>query len=196
VALIVGYIFVLTPGDPLDHLRWPEDSLERLAGRDMEVRAAVARAAPWERRLYAILSGGEESVDDWVRWHEELAQVSSSPDVDLDRLILLGEVGRTAAVREGVEEWETHDEAAAQRKAWITAAYLAPSLPRSAGRGLITEVRDELPWRASPSAQAMPSPASRRKPPSPRAAPRCSIAGARSRRRGCCWPWRGWQAWA
>ena len=145
VALIVGYIFVLTPGDPLDHLRWPEDSLERLAGRDMEVRAAVARAAPWERRLYALMSGGDESVDDWVRWHEELAQVSSSPDVDLDRLILLGEAGRTAAVREGVEEWETHDEAAAQRKAWITAAYLAPSLPRSAGRRLITEVRDELP---------------------------------------------------
>jgi membrane protease YdiL (CAAX protease family) len=145
VALIVGYIFVLTPGDPLDHLRWPEDSLERLAGRDMEVRAAIARATPWERRLYAILSGGDESVDDWVRWHEELAQVSSSPDVELDRLILLGEAGRTAAVREGLEEWETHDEAAAHRKEWITAAYLTPSLPRSAGRGLILEVRDELP---------------------------------------------------
>lgn len=105
VALLVGYVSVLTPSDPLDHLRWPEDSLERLAGRDMDMRAAMARAPRWERRLYEMLSGGEENVDDWVRWHDELAQVSTSPDVELDRLILLGEAGRTTGVREGVEEW-------------------------------------------------------------------------------------------
>jgi uncharacterized protein len=145
VALLVGYVFALTPSDPLDHLRWPEDSLERLAGRDMEMRAAMARAPRWERQLYAFLSGGEESVDDWVRWHEELAQVSNSPDVELDRLILLGEVGRTAAVREGVDEWEPDNEAATRRREWITAAYLEPSLPRATGRALITEARDELP---------------------------------------------------
>jgi len=139
VALLVGYIFATTPGDPLDHLHWPEDSLERLAGRDMEMRAAIARAAPWEQRLYTILSGGDESVDDWVRWHEELAQSSSSPDVEMDRLILLGETGRTAAVREGVDEWEPDDNPAARRKEWITAAYLEPRITRAAGRALITE---------------------------------------------------------
>ena len=145
VALFIGYIFVLTPGDPLDHLHWPEDSLERLAGRDMEMRAAIARAAPWEQQLYAILSGGDDSVDDWVRWHEDLAQASNSPDVEMDRLILLGEAGRTAAVREGVEDWEPDDESATRRKAWITAAYLEPKITRAAGRALITEARDELP---------------------------------------------------
>ena len=145
VAVLAGYVFVLTPGDPLEHLRWPEDSLERLAGRDMEARAAVARAAPWERRLYAILSGGDESVDDWVRWHEELAQVSRSPDVELDRLILLGEGGRTAPLRESLEDWEPDDEAGTRRKEWVAAAYLEPSLTRAAGRALITGVRDELP---------------------------------------------------
>lgn len=145
VAVLVGYIFVLTPSDPLDRLRSPEDSLERLAGRDMEMRAAIARAAPWEQRLYAILSGGDESVDDWVRWHEELAQLSSSPDVEMDRLVLLGEAERTAAVREGVEGWEPDDEAATRRKEWITAAYLEPRITRGTGRALITEARDELP---------------------------------------------------
>src|SRR6266702_1442225 len=139
VALLMGYAFVLSPGDPLDHLRWPEDSLERLAGRDMEMRGAMTRAPRWERQLYAILSGGDESVDDWVRWHEELAQVSSSPDVELNRLILLGEAGRTAAVREGVEEWEPDNEAATRRREWITAAYLEPSLPRATGRALIAD---------------------------------------------------------
>jgi len=145
VAALVVYLFVLTSGDPLDHLHWPEDSLERLASRDMEVRAAVARTSPWERRLYGFMLGDDESTDDWIRWHEELAQESSSPDVELDRLILLGEAGRSTAVREGVDEWEPDDETAAKRKEWVTAAYLAPSLNRAAARTLIGEVRDELP---------------------------------------------------
>src|SRR5262249_59767497 len=66
VAALVGYLFVLSSGDPLDHLHWPEDSLERLASRDMEVRAAVARSSPWERRLYGFLLGDDESTDDWI----------------------------------------------------------------------------------------------------------------------------------
>src|SRR5215510_936517 len=106
VATLVGYLFVLSTGDPVDHLHWPED---------------------------------------WIGWHEELAQESSSPDVELDRLILLGEAGRSTAVREGVDEWEPDDETAAKRKEWISAAYLAPSLSRATARSMIGEVRDELP---------------------------------------------------
>src|SRR6266545_5011183 len=126
VVLLVGYAFVLSPGDPLDHLRWPEDSLERLAGRDMEMRGAMARAPRWERQLYAIVSGGDESVDDWVRWHDELAQLSSSPDVELNRLILLGEAGRTALVREGVEEWEPDDAASGVDHRRLSGALASP----------------------------------------------------------------------
>ena len=145
VAVLVAYVFGLSSSDPLDHLTSPEHSLERLAGRDMELRSAVAHARPWERHLYSLLSGGDDGVDDWVRWHEELAQSSGAPDVELDRLILLGEAGRTAAVRESLEEWEPEDEAAARRKEWAAAAYLTPSLARAEGRALVTEVRDELP---------------------------------------------------
>src|SRR5262245_47382909 len=145
VAILIGYIFGLSSDRPVEHLTSPEHSLERLAGRDMELRSAIARAKPWEQRLYSILSGGDDGVDDWVRWHEELAQSSSSPDVELDRLILLGEAGRTAAVKESIEEWEPDDEAAARRKEWAAAAYLNPSVSRAEGRALVTEVRDELP---------------------------------------------------
>ncbi|HTY79416.1 MAG TPA: CPBP family intramembrane glutamic endopeptidase [Candidatus Bathyarchaeia archaeon] len=145
VAILVGYVFGLSSDNPLEHLTSPEHSLERLAGRDMELRSAVARAKPWERHLYNLLSGGDDGVDDWIRWHEELAQSSSAPDVELDRLILLGEAGRTSAIKESLEEWEPDDEAAARRKEWAEAAYLNPSLSRAEGRALVTEVRDELP---------------------------------------------------
>src|SRR5258708_363273 len=65
VAGLVAQLYVLTPGGPLDHLQRPEDSLERLTEREMEVRAAPRPAPPWERRLYALLSGRGAGVDDW-----------------------------------------------------------------------------------------------------------------------------------
>ena len=145
VTGLVGYLFVLTPGGPLDRLHRPEDSLERLTEREMDVRAALRHATPWERRLYALLSGGDEGVDDWIRWHEELAEVSTSPDVELSRLILLGETRQTEALRSALDEWDDNDPAATRRKDWIEAAYLEPSLSRATGRALITEVRNELP---------------------------------------------------
>ena len=70
VAGLVGHLYLLTPGGPLDLLHRPEDSLERLTEREMDVRAALRHAPAWERRLYALLSGGDEGIDDWIRWHE------------------------------------------------------------------------------------------------------------------------------
>jgi len=145
VAGLIGYLFVLTPGGPLDRLHRPEDSLERLTEREMDVRAALRHATPWERRLFALLSGGDEGIDDWIRWHEELAEVSTSPDVELSRLILLGETRQTEALRSALDDWEDNEPAATRRRDWIEAAYLEPSLSRASGRALITEVRDELP---------------------------------------------------
>jgi membrane protease YdiL (CAAX protease family) len=145
VAGLLGHLYVLTPAGPLDHLHRPEDSLERLTEREMDLRAALRHAAPWERRLYALISGGDESVDDWIRWHEELALVSTSPDVELSRLILLGETRQTEALRAALDDWEGNDAAETRRKDWIAAAYLEPSLSRAEGRTLIAEVRDELP---------------------------------------------------
>src|SRR5262249_57303470 len=82
VAALVGYLFVLSSGDPLDHLHWPEDSLERLASRDMEVRAAVARSSPWERRLYGFLLGDDESTDDSIRCPQHPPHEPRSPPLD------------------------------------------------------------------------------------------------------------------
>jgi uncharacterized protein len=145
VAALITQLYVLPPGGPLDELQRPEDSLERLTEREMDMRAALRHAPAWERRLYNLLSGGDEGLDDWIGWHEELAQVSTSPDVELSRLILLGETRQTEALTEALEEWEADDATVARRKDWIAAAYLEPSLDRPTGRALITEVRDELP---------------------------------------------------
>ncbi len=144
-AGLVAQLYVLTPGGPLDHLQRPEDSLERLTEREMDVRAALRKAPAWERRLYALLSGDDEGLDDWIGWHDEMAQISTSADVELSRLILLGETRQSQALLAALDEWEGDDAAATRRKDWVTAAYLQPLLDRPTGHALITEVRDELP---------------------------------------------------
>jgi CAAX protease family protein len=145
VAGLVGHLYLLTPAGPLDRLHQPEDSLERLTEREMDARAALRHAPAWERWLYALLSGGDEGLDDWIRWHDEMAQVSTSPDVELSRMILLGEARQTEALRAALDDWERDDEDATRRKDWVTAAYLDRSLDRATGRELMVEVRDELP---------------------------------------------------
>jgi hypothetical protein len=129
VALLVGYVFALTPSDPLDHLRWPEDSLERLAGRDMEMRAAMARAPRWERQLYAFLSGGEEERGRLGSWHEGWPG-SRARRRGLDRLILLGEAGRAGSGARDVEEWEPDNEAATRRRSGSPPPISSRALPR------------------------------------------------------------------
>jgi len=144
VVAIIGVLVHLSPGGPIDRLRWPEESLERLTEREMDARAALARAAPLERRLYLLLAG-DLSLDDWIRWYDELARSTDSVQVDLEDFILLGEDRQTEALVEAVARWEPLGDEAARMKEWLAAAYLAPALDRSTARALITEVRDSLP---------------------------------------------------
>jgi len=145
VLLITGYLLHIGGGGPLDHLQSPEDSLERLTEREMDARVALARATPIERRLYSALSSGDEGLEDWIRWHDELAQAVDSPEVELERFILIGEAKQTDALREGLEQWDRPGDEVAHMKHWLAAAYLVPALDRSTARTLITEVRDTLP---------------------------------------------------
>ncbi len=145
VLLITGYLLHVGGGGPLEHLRSPEDSLERLTEREMDARAALARATPLERRLYAALSSGDEGLEDWIHWHDELAQSVDSPEVELERFILLGEAKQTDALREGLERWERSGDEVARMKEWLVAAYLVTAIDRSTARTLMAEVRDTLP---------------------------------------------------
>src|SRR5438046_9984306 len=111
----------------------------------MDARVALARPTPIERRLYSALSSGDEGLEDWIRWHDELAQAVDSPEVELERFILLGEAKQTDALREGLEQWDRPGDEVAHIKHWLAAAYLVPALDRSTSRTLITDVRGTFP---------------------------------------------------
>ena len=52
VALVA--VFYVHWGSPLGNLERPEESLERLASRELDLRQAFEHTTRWERRLYEV----------------------------------------------------------------------------------------------------------------------------------------------
>ena len=80
------------PAHGLDTLERPEQSLERVIAREMDLRAALWTAPAWERRLLALaLSSDAEARGDAIAWYDELVREESSPVAELQRIVLLAE---------------------------------------------------------------------------------------------------------
>ena len=130
---------------PLAELEYPEESLERLVTRELDLRAAMRGGPRWEGRLYRALSGDDDPLSAAGRWYQELVDLTGSPVAELHRVILLGEAGRTAKVREVLAGGGARDPSRERMAVWVTAAYLAPPPTPEAGRALILQIDDALP---------------------------------------------------
>src|SRR5213596_664888 len=144
VAVYVGLAVVPASSSRLDQLDRPEDSLERLVSRDLDVRDALRRAADWKRALYVAFAGPEDPLGDAIVWYDELVGADPAPRPELYRLILLGEDGQLNRVGAALVPWEFQGASQARMAKWVRAAYLAPALDRERGRSLVAEIRSEL----------------------------------------------------
>lgn len=148
VALgLLGVLAVLIfwPSHGLDSLDRPEQSLERVVTREMDLRAAARAAPAWERRLYALaLSFDAAARADAIDWYDELVRVEGSPLGELYRVVLLGEDGQTEAVETALAAWAPGDDWAGRLATWARAAYGAAPPPGEL-RAALGAVRRELP---------------------------------------------------
>lgn len=144
-ALPLGVPLVTGPSAHLDQLKRPAESLERLVAREMDLRAAMSRAAGWEWRLYTALSGSEDPLEEVQGWYQELVEADDSPSAELDRVILLAESGHLDRVERALADSAASGEPGHRMARWVTAAYLGtvPDLP--AGRAIIAEIKTERP---------------------------------------------------
>ena len=144
-ALAVLAVLVLWPSHGPDTLDRPEQSLERVVGRDMDFRAGARSAPEWERRLHALtLSSDSAARADAISWYEELVQIDASPLAELHRIILLAEDGQTAAVQAAVAAWTPGDDWAGRPSAWARAAYGTERPPPAELEAALGAVRREL----------------------------------------------------
>jgi hypothetical protein len=144
VGVYIGLAVVPSSSSRLDQLDYPEESLERLVSRDLDLRDSLHRAAEWKRTLYAAFAGPEDTLGDAIAWYDELVGAGPAPLTQLYRVILLGEDGQLNRVSAALVPWKFQGESAARMAQWVRAAYLTLALDRETGRSLVAEIRSEL----------------------------------------------------
>ena len=140
----LGFALLTASPSPLDRLEQPEDSLERMVTREMDLRVALRQAPEWKRAMYATLTGGEDQLADVISWYDELIGTGSSPVSQLYRVVLLAEDGQINRLSASLVPWEFQGESAFRMAKWVRAGYLGLELDRDSARSLLMEIRSEL----------------------------------------------------
>jgi membrane protease YdiL (CAAX protease family) len=147
VALYIGLLgrpLVEPSVSPLAELEHPEQSLDRLATRELDLRAALKSGPRWEGRLYRALSGDDDPLAAAADAYRELLDLTDSPMAFLHRAILLGELGRTTRLRAALEGDGEPAPVGERAAAWIAAAYLEPPPAPATGRAMINQAERDL----------------------------------------------------
>src|SRR5262245_11368252 len=146
VGLPVGPL--LHDASPLGQLERPEESLQRLVTRELDLDEALRQNRGLEWRIYRVLSGSGSPIREAKGWYDELADTIDSSSIELRRAILLGESGEMDRLEERITRWKEDGDPADRMADWLRAAYLGVAPARDTGRALIAEVQDtvELDW--------------------------------------------------
>ena len=133
--LAIGLIVVYAApwrGSPLDSLDRPAEALERLVSRDLDLRDALRGSSSWEQWVYGLLSGDDDSIEEALRWYEELLDTVESTSAELYYAVLKAEAGEQ--LPRGPEN-ETD---------WVALAYSPDPVAREDARAIIDRVRARL----------------------------------------------------
>lgn len=122
VALVV--VFYAHWGSPLGNLERPEESLERLASHELDLRQAFEHTSGWERWLYELTGSDPESFDEAIARFDEFDDEDRSPRADLDLVVLLGEAGLLERATGLIEDLDSLEGSGSQYARWLAAAYL------------------------------------------------------------------------
>lgn len=148
LAYFIAQSLLLSSESRLGFLERPEDSLERLVTRELDLQAALKRVPAWEEASYVALFGDTDLtdlLDDAIRWYDELVREFNSSEVQLYRVILLAEAGQGSRVRAAVMAWQFQDELARRHLIWVRAAFLGEAPDPGTGRALLQNIQADLP---------------------------------------------------
>ena len=146
VAIVyLGFAVLTASSSPLDRLERPEESLERLVTREMDLRTAVRQAPEWKRAMYRALAGSDDTLADAIAWYDELIGAGPSPIAQLYHVVLIAESGQIGRLNSAIVPWEFQGESAFRVAKWVRAGYLGGELDQESARGLLMEIRSELP---------------------------------------------------
>jgi len=65
---------LVTDSSPLSKLERPEESLDRLVTRELDLYHAMRGSSPLEWQIYRMMAGGEDPAREAAGWYQELAE--------------------------------------------------------------------------------------------------------------------------
>lgn len=131
----------------IDRFEAPEQALNLMVSRTMDVQEGLTRAPAWEQRLMAWVSGdGTADRAHAIEWYQELAKHSDDPLVLLQLAILQAEAGQVSQALLSAYEWKNREDPLPRYAEVIRAAYGEElTLDRETVELLQSELADVLP---------------------------------------------------
>ena len=130
---------------PLDHVKDPQRSLERLISRAMMLEHAMTHVNRGERFAYRILSGNEDVLMRSTLDYQELADFSNDPLVDLYLTILEAEAGQRDKIAKRIDAWKMDAAPLPLFGQLIRSAYFRDALSPGQAERLQAYLAEEIP---------------------------------------------------
>lgn len=124
VVALASVVWLSASSSKLERIEAPEQALDLMVSRSMDVQEGLKRAPQWEQQLYAWTSGSNEAerVHE-IEWYRELAKVSEDPLVPLQLAILQAEAGHVSQALLSAHEWAGAEDPLPQFAELVVAAY-------------------------------------------------------------------------
>jgi CAAX protease family protein len=106
VAALASILWLSASGSRLDQLESPEQALNLMVSRTMDMQEGLKHAPRWEQQLFAWTSDDSETeLAHQIEWYREMAEISEDPLVPLQLAILQAEAGHVSQAILSAHEW-------------------------------------------------------------------------------------------
>lgn len=147
LLVTLGAILWFSSNSPkLDRFEDPDQALDLMVSRTMEVQDGLKLAPGWQQWMTAWMSGGNQAEQEQaIQWYRELVAATGTPQSHLRLAILLGESGRRTEAVTAAQTWKTEEEPFPLYVQFIDAAYGDGPLSKEKEMALQGELAEALP---------------------------------------------------
>ncbi len=107
----------------IEHVENPARALAHITSRSMVLESLQTQAESWERSLYQILNGKDDSSKQLIDWYDELTHASSDPLPALYAAMLEAESGQLENMKARIKSWNELAEPFPVFQSMLMAAY-------------------------------------------------------------------------
>ena len=124
MVALASILWMSASASKLDRVESPEQALNLMVSRTMDMQEGLKRASKWEQQLFAWTSDNNETeLAQEIAWYRELAEISEDPLVPLQLAILQAEAGHTSQAILSAHEWVKAEDPLPQFANLVMAAY-------------------------------------------------------------------------